>query len=386
MPERVSQVLADRCVDGSCGESLARRVRRIRRQRQRRRGAVELGPPDPPVRHVPAVLGVLDLPDGEVGVLDRRFWRAELDGAPSALPLPTDAPYPARQTFAAGAIDTTIGEDLADALRHLAAEQGVTLFAVLLAAYALVLARLTGTQDLLIAVPMAARTRPETESVVGLFMNTVPIRILLNTEQSLSDLVKAVHTATARALEHQDLQFASVVELVKPDRDPARLPLVQVMFTMEEPWTVPDRGGLRWRPQLIENGTAKFEIELAVTDTSARPLVRVNYNSDLFDPATGQLVADGFTASLRCIADHPDQVVGDADIMSPGDFGLVMSTWPDGGAVAEPDATAVAQLWAACTGDSVVAVGADGELTGDEVRHLAQRVAAALAGHGVGVS
>ena len=175
----------------------------------------------------------------------------------------------------------------------------------MLAAYAVVLARLTGSDDLLIAVPMAARTRPETESVVGLFMNTVPIRIRIDRDGTLSDLVRAVHTATARALAHQELPFARVVELVRPDRDPARLPLVQVMFAMEESWAVPDRGGLRWRPELIENGTAKFEIELTVTDAPAGPQVRVNYNSDLFHEATGQLVADGFTAILHCLRDDP---------------------------------------------------------------------------------
>ena len=315
-----------------------------------------------------------------------RFWRAELADAPPALPLPVDAPYPARQTFAAGHIDTTIDGSLADALRELAARQGTTLSAVVLAAYAIVLARLTGSDDLLIAVPMAARTRPETESVVGLFMNTVPIRIRIDRDGTLSDLVRAVHTATARALAHQELPFARMVELVRPDRDPARLPLVQVMFAMEEPWVFPDRGGLRWRPELVENGTAKFEIELTVTDAPDGPKMAVNYNRDLFHEATGQLLADGCTAILHLLRDDPDLVVADAEIMSPDAVALVTRVWPDGGPVADPDATALAQLWAACAGDAVVAVGADGALTGAEVRDQAQRITAALRVHGVGVS
>jgi amino acid adenylation domain-containing protein len=315
-----------------------------------------------------------------------RFWRAELADAPPTLPLPTDAPYPARQTFAAQSIDSAIDASLADSLRELAARHGTTLFALLLAAYAVVLARLTGRDDLLIAVPMAARTRPETESVVGLFMNTVPIRIRIDTGGTLSDLVRAVHAATARALAQQELPFARVVELARPDRDAARLPLVQVMFAMNESWAVPDRGGLRWRPEVVETGTAKFEIELTVTDAPAGPQLRVNYNRDLFHEATGQLVADGFTAILHCLRDDPDLVVADAEIMSPDEFALVTRVWPDGGPMTDPEATAVAQLWAACDGDAVVAVGADGALTGADVRDLARRVAAAVRGHGVGVS
>ena len=248
----------------------------------------------------------------------------------------------------------------------------------------MVLARLTGRDDLLIAVPMAARTRPETESVVGLFMNTVPIRVLVDQDGTLSDLVRAVHAATTRTLAHQELQFASVVELVKPERDPARLPLVQVMFALEESWALPDRGGLRWRPELVENGTAKFEIELTVTDAPAGPQVRVNYNSDLFHPATGQLVADGFLAILTALASDPGQAVGDTEIMSPGDVALVTTQWPDAGPVVEPGSTALAQLWRACASDRVVAVGSDGELTGAQVRALARRIAAAVRGHGIG--
>jgi amino acid adenylation domain-containing protein len=341
---------------------------------------------EPPIQYADFAIWQLEHAEEGGYVPAGRFWRAELADAPSALPLPADEPYAARQTYPAQSIGTTLESSLADSLRELAASQGTTLFAVLLAAYAVVLARLTGTDDLLIAVPMAARTRPETESVVGLFMNTVPIRVRIDQDKTLGELVRAVHNSAVRALAHQDLPFASLVELVRPDRDPARLPLVQVMFAMEESWDVPDRGGLRWRPELIENGTAKFEIELTVTDVPAGPQVRVNYNSDLFHPATGQIVVDGFMAVLRCLAGDSGRLAGDADILSPADHALVTSVWPDGGTVADPEATAMALLWASCDGDSVVAIGADGALTGAEVRDLAGRITGALRSHGVGVS
>ncbi|MGD0244704.1 MAG: amino acid adenylation domain-containing protein [Streptosporangiaceae bacterium] len=315
-----------------------------------------------------------------------RFWRAELAGAPSTLPLPSDEPYPARPTFTARCIDTEFDADLAEGLRGVAAQHGTTLLAVLLTAYAVVLARMTGRDDLLIAVPTAARTRPETESVVGLFSDTVPVRVRIEGDETLGDLVRSVHDAATRALAHQELPSAQIVETARPDRDPARLPLVQVMFALQETWGVPDRGGLRWRPQLMENGTARFEIELTVTDAPDRQRVRVNYNSDLFHPATGQLATDGYLAILRRLRDDPGSAVADADIMSPGTRTLVTSVWPDAGPVAASAATAVAMLREACAGDTVVAAGADGALTGTDVRALAQRITAALQGHGVGVS
>jgi amino acid adenylation domain-containing protein len=339
---------------------------------------------EPPIQYADFAIWQLEHDEDGGFAAANRFWRAELADAPPALPLPADEPYPVHQSFASTYLDTAIDAQLADTLRQLAARHGTTLFAVFLTAYAIELSRLTGQDDLLIAVPMAARTRPETESVVGLFMNTVPVRIRIDQDQTLGDLVKAVHTATTQALAHQELPFARMVELAKPDRDPGRLPLVQVMFAMEESWAIPDRGGLRWRPELIENGTVKLEIELTVTDAQAGPQVRVNYNRDLFHPATGQLVADSFITILRGLATDPDRLVAAVEIMSPDVAALVTSVWPDGGPLAEPDATALAQLWAACTGDTVVAVDAHDALTGAQVREQARRITAAVRGQGVG--
>src|SRR5215471_5414049 len=100
---------------------------------------------EPPIQYADFAIWQIEHADDGGYAPDGRFWRSELAGAPSALPLPTDEPYPARQTFAAESIDSDIDAGLADALRQLAARHGTTLFAVLLAAYAVVLARLTGS-------------------------------------------------------------------------------------------------------------------------------------------------------------------------------------------------------------------------------------------------
>ncbi|HET6210572.1 MAG TPA: condensation domain-containing protein, partial [Jatrophihabitans sp.] len=339
--------------------------------------------PEPAIQYADFALWQLEHADQGGFSQAERFWRTELAGAPSALPLPIDRPYPSRQSFAADGIDATIDEQLAGRLRQLAGEHGSTLFAVLLAAYALVLTRLTGQREVLVAVPMAARTRPETESVVGLFMNTVTVRVRVDERQRLDELVRTVHAATARALAQQELPFARVVELARPEREPTRLPLVQVMFALEQSWAVPDRGGLRWRPELIENGTAKFELELTVTDTSAGPRLRLNYNSAVFDRATGQLVADCFGQVLRLLAEQPDRRLAELQLLPPETDRQVRELWPDAGPTPDPDATMLSRLWQACAGDTVLAEGGDGALTGWQIRDRAAVLAARLRRLGV---
>ena len=266
---------------------------------------------EPPIQYVDFAIWQVEHAEEGGYKAAERFWRAELADASPALPLPTDAPYPARQTFAGQAVSAAIDAGLADQLRQLAAGQGSTLFAVLLAAYSVVLARLTGSDDLLIAVPMAARVKRETESVIGLFMNTVAIRVQVDRDGTLGDLLRSVHAATVRAMEHQDLPFARVVELVKPDRDPARLPLAQAMFAMEKSWTFTERGGLRWRPEMVEIGTVKMEIELAVDDAPTGLQVLVRYNTALFESATAERLASNLLAVLAQMAAMPTASTSD---------------------------------------------------------------------------
>ena len=341
---------------------------------------------EPPIQYVDfAIWQVEHAAEGGYTAAER-FWRAELADAASALPLPTDAPYPARQTFTGQAVSTTIDGGLAGQLRQLATGQGTTLFAVLLAAYSVVLARLTGSDDMLIAVPMAARVKRETESVVGLFMNTVVIRIQIDRDGTLGDLLRSVHAATVRAMEHQDVPFARVVELVKPNRDPARLPLVQVMFTMEKPWTFPDRGGLRWRPEMVEIDTVKLELELAVADAPTGPQVRITYNKALFESATAERLARNLLAVLAHMAATPMAKTSDLFVLEEREA-AALAQW---NATAKPSPTGddvtlrdLFEQQAKRTPDAIAVIGDQGKLSYVQLDSAADVIAHRLIAAGV---
>ena len=341
---------------------------------------------EPPIQYVDFAIWQVEHAEEGGYTAAERFWRAELADASSALPLPTDAPYPARQTFAGQAVSTSIDGGLADQLRQVATGQGTTLFAVLLAAYSVVLARLTGSDDLLIAVPMAARVKRETESVVGLFMNTVVIRVQIDRDGTLGDLLRSVHAATVRAMEHQDLPFARVVELVKPDRDPARLPLVQVMFAMEESWTFPDRGGLRWRPEMVEIDTVKLEIELAVADAPTGPQVRITYNTALFESATAERLARNLLTVLAQMAATPTAKTSDLFVLVEREA-AALAQW---NATAKPSPTGddvtlrdLFEQQAKRTPDAIAVIGDQGKLSYAQLDSAADVIAHRLIAAGV---
>jgi amino acid adenylation domain-containing protein len=217
-------------------------------------------------------------------------------------------------------------------------------------------------------------------------MNTVPVRIQIDRDATLSDLVRAVHATAARAIAHQELPFARVVELVKPDRDPTRLPLTQVMFAMEESWAIPDRGGLRWRPELMENGTAKFEVELTVTDAAAGPQVRVNYNTALFEPATAQRLARSVHTVLAGLVATPQAQIGDLAAVDEHEA-AELAQW---NATAEPSRPADGvtlrdrfEQQVERSPDAVAVTGEQGSITYAQLSAGADRIAGRLAAEGV---
>ncbi|MEV4467452.1 amino acid adenylation domain-containing protein [Micromonospora echinofusca] len=340
---------------------------------------------EPPLQYADFALWEREHADAGGHAEAERFWPAELAGAPPEVPLPVDRPYPDRLSPAAAEVAVPVDGELAGALRRLAGARGSTLFAVLLTAYAALLSRLSGADEVLVGVPVAGRTRIETEPMLGLFANTVAIRAALHGDPTLAELLDRVHATTARAQAHQDLPFARVVELCRPQRQPSRAPLVQVMCTVEEALAPVERGALRWRPELVPTGTGKFELELAAVAGPDELTVRLRYLTDLFDPDSAGRFADALAAILAALATAPQTRVCDVDLLSPATADLVTRVWPAArsGSLPPRGCTAAALVADVDAGDRVVIAGDDATLTGTAVRRLAAGIAAGLRGLGV---
>ncbi|WP_433385469.1 non-ribosomal peptide synthetase [Micromonospora sp. KLBMP9576] len=345
------------------------------------------GSAEPPLQYADFALWEREHADAGGHAEAERFWPAELAGAPSELPLPVDHPYPDRLSPAAAEVAVPVAGDLAGALRRLAAARDSTLFTVLLTAYAALLSRLSGADELLVGVPVAGRTRIETEPMPGLFANTVAIRAVLHGDPTLAELLDRLHAATARAQAHQDLPFARVVELCRPPRHPARAPLVQVMCTVDEAVAPLERGALRWRPELVPTGTGKFELELAAVAGPGELTVRLRYLTDLFTPTSAGRFAGALAAILTALASTPQTRVSDVDLLSPAEADLVTRVWPCArpGSTSPPVDTATALVAGIDAGERVLIRGDDATLTGAALHALAGRIAAGLRGLGVRV-
>ncbi|WLC02838.1 MULTISPECIES: condensation domain-containing protein [Bradyrhizobium] len=193
-----------------------------------------------------------------------QYWRSALAGT-ARLVLPTDHARPAQQSFAAAAVPITVDADLTRELKRLSLQHGSTLFMTVLAAWAAVLSRLSGQDDLVIGVPSANRGHREIEELIGFFVNTLALRLDLSGKPRVSELLERTRRTVLAAQEHQDLPFEQVVEIVQPPRALDHTPLFQVMLAWENNAVGPlDLPGLSVEAAGEEIDQAKFDLELSL--------------------------------------------------------------------------------------------------------------------------
>ena len=170
---------------------------------------------------------------GEVLHKQNLYWQQTLAGAPAVLTLPTDRPRPAQQDFSGAVLPLQLDAPLSEGLKALSQRHGTTLYMTLLAAWAVLLSRLSGQDEVVIGSPVANRNRVEVESLIGLFVNTLAVRIDASGEPTVQTLLARVKTQALGAQAHQDLPFEQVVDIVKPVRSMAYSPLFQTMLTWQ---------------------------------------------------------------------------------------------------------------------------------------------------------
>ena len=238
------------------------------------------------------------------------WWRERLAGAPEALETPTDRPRPAVRRFRGGMRTVRLPADLAEAVRTLCRERGLTPFMALLAVFELLLHARTGEDDLVMGVDVAGRTLPGTEALVGFFVNQLVLRVDLGGDPEFSEVLDRVRETALEAFARQDLPFGRLVEELAPKRSLARNPLFQVMFGL---YNVPeadlDLGGIAVSPVDIEGGAAVFDLSLYMAETRDGLLGMLRYDADLFEAATIDRLLQDYEILLRRAVTAPEERV-----------------------------------------------------------------------------
>ncbi len=326
---------------------------------------------------------------GEVLAEQIAFWKATLAGAP-VLDLPTDLPRPPLQTYRGGTLSQPLPDELRTALGGLAERAGATPFMTFFAAFAALLGRLAGQDDVVIGFPIANRTRAEVEGLIGFFANTLVLRADLRGDPGFGALLGRVRDAAKAAYVHQDLPFEKVVEVLQPARDRSRTPLFQVMFTFQ---TGGGRGGadgapldLEISPLVVANDSVKFDLTLAVAERPGGATAGIAYRRDLFLPTTVRRMLEQYEAVLTAAVADPARPLSELPLLSAAERHQLLHEWST---VADPSRSeeSLPELLAAAAREhpeATALVAPDGEISYAALERRVARLAAQLAALGVG--
>ncbi|CCH30005.1 non-ribosomal peptide synthetase [Actinosynnema sp. NPDC047251] len=249
-------------------------------------------------------------------------WTSALAGLPTRLTLPTDRPHPAVAGFSGALHGFQVDGELHDAVRDLARSTGTSVFMVVQAAVAALLSRLGAGEDIPLGAPVEGRPDPALDRLVGFFVNTLVLRVDLAGDPSFRTLLDRVRQTDLAAFDHADLPFDRVVEAVNPERSAAHHPLFQVMVSHQiGERRPPELAGLTAEIVQAAQETSKFDLTFSVHEVPGVSGMAgfVEYRTDLFDQSTVDSMAARLVSLLRQACAEPDRVVGDLDVLLPGE-------------------------------------------------------------------
>ncbi|EAZ91849.1 non-ribosomal peptide synthetase [Crocosphaera chwakensis] len=239
------------------------------------------------------------------------YWKTKLSGLPPLLELPTDYARPPKQTFQGSHYTFTVSHELTQKLKRLTQDSDVTLFMILLSGFSLLLSRYSRQEDIAIGTPIANRNRQEIEALIGFFLNTLIMRVNIEDNLTVKQLLQQVKKTCLGAYAHQEIPFEKLVEELKPERNLSYSPLFQVMFILQntpnQKLTLP---GLTLSPLDVNFNVAKFDLTLSMEENESGIQGNWEYNTGLFKRETIERMVNHFKILLKGMVSNPDEKVG----------------------------------------------------------------------------
>lgn len=242
-------------------------------------------------------------------VLDKQlsFWRERLQGLPPVIDLPLDHSRPQSRTFAGSCEMLHVPADTLAAIKDLARQEGATLFMSLMAVFQAMLSKYSGEEQIVVGTDLANRTMPETERMIGFFINLMAVRTDLSGNPTFRELLARVRDGLLDSYAHQEVPFPKVVQAVQPERSATHNPIVQVLFVMQNiPRARRELAGLRVEPFEVPITTSKFDMALFVGERPDGLVGYWVYSTELFEQATILRMLRHFTNLLDSVVTQPD--------------------------------------------------------------------------------
>ncbi len=261
------------------------------------------------------------------------YWAGALAGVPDVLALPSDRPRPAVRSGVGASVGFSVPAGMVQGLRALARERGATPFMVVQAAFSVLLARLSGTSDIVIGSPVAGRGEAALDDLVGMFVNTLVLRADCEPSRSFAELLVRVRDADLEAFGRADVPFERLVETLNPVRSQSFSPLFQVMLAFQNyTQSVVELPGLTVSPLEVEWAVAQFDLSMTLGEPAGGDggyVGTLSYAADIFDAVTAERIVERFVRVLGAVVEDPAVRVGDVSVVDDDEWHRLLVEWND---------------------------------------------------------
>ena len=248
------------------------------------------------------------------------YWHGALQGAPAVLDFPFDKQRPAVQTYKGACESFAFPPALLAAIKSLSQREEASVFMTLLAAFQVLLFRYSGQSDFVVGSPVSGRIRTELEEIVGLFVNTLPIRCDLSGNPTFIEALAETRDTVFGALAHQDLPLEKLVEEIRPVRDLSYSPIFQFFFTFQDAYFKASASGA---PVPMATDTSKFDLSVYMKEADGLLKCDIEYCTDLLNRDTVVRLAGHFEQLLHGIAENPHQRIESIPMLTVEDASLL---------------------------------------------------------------
>lgn len=246
----------------------------------------------------------------------RNFWLHEFSESPAALDLPADFSRPVMKNYSGGSVRFALDAAETAAVKKLAEQKQVTVFVLLLAAYNILLGKLSNQQDVVIGTPVAGRQHADLEKMIGIFINMLAIRNTADEQLTFSQFLENVQSKWIHCFNNQGYPYEALIEELQLQRNTSRNPLYDVMFAYQnfdsQALSIP---GLTVTPYGHEQRVAKFDLSLEAFEADGRLLFHFEYASALFKKETVERFAACFIQVIRTITGNSDKRIADISLV-----------------------------------------------------------------------
>lgn len=245
------------------------------------------------------------------------YWKKELDGCSPVINFPYDFPRLKNSTGFGDKEYIQFPAGISSSLRQIGKSEEVSLFAVMLSAFGILMHKYSGDDDINIGTPVANRSHSALENVVGMFVNTLVIRMKIDKEITFRKLLRRMNVVILDAIANQDLQFERIVGIVNPERISDANPVFQTAFAWEDNLSVPIQlGDVKGEPVIVHGGTSSFDLTFSLHDNGACIEGVLIYNTDLIKRETAVRICDNFRSLVSVLVARSEKPVSSVSIIS----------------------------------------------------------------------